>query len=287
MTKDYYRILGVLDDAEDVVIRAAFKALAQRYHPDKWTGDNEEANLRMQEINEAYVVLSDFEKRKQYDATLDRSKYKDESDFDTSYQDYLNKDIEEKWKKIVEFLPDLQHIYDDLSNTSKQLAYTYKVLLIEKKNFNQRHEIAKVIENNFLEKYFGKNKKIIQFARELIRKNRKDMAKELNNAVQLLGSDIEPSIIIDKILLKFSDPEPSPSNQKSEPKSDKKELSQIFLRNKSLSNALSLFKACDIEVVSAGWFSVDYFIVQNGFKKAINEVDLINYAEDIAKKILL
>ena len=37
--KDYYRTLGVLDDAEDIIIRAAYKALAQRYHPDKWKGD--------------------------------------------------------------------------------------------------------------------------------------------------------------------------------------------------------------------------------------------------------
>ena len=58
MTKDYYRILGVLDDAEEIVIRAAYKALAQRYHPDKWTGSKDEANKRMSDINEAYGVLS-------------------------------------------------------------------------------------------------------------------------------------------------------------------------------------------------------------------------------------
>ena len=51
--KDYYRTLGVLDDAEDIIIRAAYKALAQRYHPDKWKGDPQEANKRMSDINEA------------------------------------------------------------------------------------------------------------------------------------------------------------------------------------------------------------------------------------------
>ena len=65
--KDYYRILGVLDDAEDIIIRAAYKALAQRYHPDKWRGDVKEANDRMSDINEAYGILSDVEKRKIYD----------------------------------------------------------------------------------------------------------------------------------------------------------------------------------------------------------------------------
>jgi len=287
MTKDYYRILGVLDDAEDVVIRAAYKALAQRYHPDKWTGDKEEANRRMQEINQAYGVLSDATKRKQYDATRDKSEYQDESDFESDYQDTFNKDIEEKWKKIVDFLPDLEQIYDDLSRTSRQLAYSYKILLIEKKNFNDRFEIAKAIENNFLQRYFGTNKKIVQFAKELISKNRKDMARELNIAVQLLGSNIDPNIIIDRILLKFPEPITTQSEDKSETKISNKELSQIFLRNKSLSNALNLFKACDISVASVGWFSIEYFIIQNGIKKEINESELIKYAEDIAKQILV
>jgi len=57
--KDYYRTLGVVEDAADGVIRAAYKALAQRYHPDKWKGERAEANRRMAEINEASAVLSD------------------------------------------------------------------------------------------------------------------------------------------------------------------------------------------------------------------------------------
>jgi DnaJ-class molecular chaperone len=65
--KNYYKILGVMDDAEDIVIRAAYKALAQRYHPDKWQGDEDSANRKMSDINEAYGVLSDKAKRATYD----------------------------------------------------------------------------------------------------------------------------------------------------------------------------------------------------------------------------
>ena len=66
---DYYRVLGVLDDAEDIVIRAAYRALAQRYHPDKWQGDQAEATRRMAEINAAYAVLSSSVQRHAYDLT--------------------------------------------------------------------------------------------------------------------------------------------------------------------------------------------------------------------------
>lgn len=65
--KDYYQILGVLPSAEDVVIRAAFRALAQRYHPDRFQGDPEEATARMQEIIEAHTTLCDPARRQAYD----------------------------------------------------------------------------------------------------------------------------------------------------------------------------------------------------------------------------
>ena len=54
---NYYSVLGVLPTAEGIVIRAAYRALAQRYHPDKWA-DQRDAIRRMQEINEAYETLN-------------------------------------------------------------------------------------------------------------------------------------------------------------------------------------------------------------------------------------
>jgi DnaJ-class molecular chaperone len=130
MSKDYYRILGVLDDAEDIVIRAAYKALAQRYHPDKWTGNKDEANKRMSEINEAYGVLSDSAKRKQYDATRKKSEYEDINEDD---EDEMLSSIESDWKEVVEYFPDLKKISDNLSKISKQLDFTFKTILLEKK----------------------------------------------------------------------------------------------------------------------------------------------------------
>ena len=71
--KDYYAILGVLPTAEDFLIKAAYRAKAQNYHPDKWKGSANEANQKMGEINEAYSVLGDVEKRKAYDRNLAHS----------------------------------------------------------------------------------------------------------------------------------------------------------------------------------------------------------------------
>ncbi|NPV08060.1 MAG: J domain-containing protein [Anaerolineae bacterium] len=64
--KDYYKILGVSRDASDDDIRKAYRRLARKHHPDVNPNDKEAAN-RFKEINEAYHVLSDPEKRRKYD----------------------------------------------------------------------------------------------------------------------------------------------------------------------------------------------------------------------------
>ncbi|MBR4083906.1 MAG: J domain-containing protein [Lachnospiraceae bacterium] len=66
MRKDYYKILGVPRDADDATLKKAFRKLAKQYHPDT-NGGNAEAAKKFQDINEAYSVLSDEEKRKAYD----------------------------------------------------------------------------------------------------------------------------------------------------------------------------------------------------------------------------
>jgi TPR repeat protein len=67
MQKDYYQILAIIDSAEDVVIKAAYKALIHIYHPDRYEGDKHEATQKTKDILEAYRVLSNPESRAEYD----------------------------------------------------------------------------------------------------------------------------------------------------------------------------------------------------------------------------
>ena len=65
--KDYYKILGLHEDASQDDIKKAFRKLARKYHPDLNPGDKT-SEEKFKELNEAYAVLSDKEKRAQYDS---------------------------------------------------------------------------------------------------------------------------------------------------------------------------------------------------------------------------
>ncbi|MBN1152440.1 MAG: DnaJ domain-containing protein [Dehalococcoidia bacterium] len=67
MAKDYYDVLGVNRSASDADIKKAYRRLAMKYHPDRNPGKEKEATEKFKEINEAYGVLGDPEKRQQYD----------------------------------------------------------------------------------------------------------------------------------------------------------------------------------------------------------------------------
>ncbi|HEU65042.1 MAG TPA: J domain-containing protein [Chloroflexi bacterium] len=63
---DYYEVLGITPNASARKIREAYHRLAFLYHPDR-NQESEEANTKMQELNEAYAILSDPTKRREYD----------------------------------------------------------------------------------------------------------------------------------------------------------------------------------------------------------------------------
>lgn len=64
--RDYYEVLGVSKTASDSEIKSAYRKLAKKYHPDMNPGDTE-AEIKFKEASEAYAILSDADKRRQYD----------------------------------------------------------------------------------------------------------------------------------------------------------------------------------------------------------------------------
>lgn len=101
--KDYYDILGLEKDASQKQVREAYRRLALLHHPDR-NKDNLDAADRMKEINESYAVLSDPQKRREYDAL--RQAY-GSSAYGQFRQTYSDRDIFKG--------SDVQQIFEELS----------------------------------------------------------------------------------------------------------------------------------------------------------------------------
>lgn len=199
----YYSTLGVLPDAEEIVITAAYRALAQRYHPDRWKGDKDEAHRRMSAINAAYQTIGDKARRAEYDKSRNSSSQQEFSSEDA--QDYSEafsfalEEVEERWELACSIYPDLASLRSGLSKISTSLSFAYVTGLLELKAYDKRHELAARLERNFLAQYFGTNEKILQFAKGLILGGNKAAAKALNKLVDVMGSQLDGSLLTAKI----------------------------------------------------------------------------------------
>jgi DnaJ family protein B protein 9 len=95
--KDYYKTLGVTKKATEKEIKKAFRALALVYHPDK--SSEPDALDKFREIAEAYEVLSDPDKRRQYDQ-IGHSKFSESSDYKPGDYDDIFKDFDDLFKDM-------------------------------------------------------------------------------------------------------------------------------------------------------------------------------------------
>lgn len=208
MAIDLYSSLGVLPDAEHIVIVAAYRALAQRYHPDKWQGDPAVSHSRVAEINEAYRVLGDKILRAQYDLEHTAAPSQDfqsaeQRDNDQAFDDALRA-VEERWEIALRIFPDLGTHRARLSRISTALAFGYVTLLLESREFEKRDELAARLEQRFLQRYFGTEGRILNYARQLIFSGNRAAARGLNQLVDVVGSSVDSELIIRRMEVEFN-----------------------------------------------------------------------------------
>ena len=198
----HYDTLGVSIDAEPEVIKAAYRALCKKYHPDITTFPKKEAEERMKAINLAYEVLGNPDSRRQYDSTMGR-----DNDFDSTFDrsETFENETEEAWAFARKYFPNIDQNYKQLARISQVLANTYRLTLIEKKKFNtdQADALRSRLEKEYLTRYFGKEPAIREFGLKLILKKKREAALELNKAVKTFGKNIDPQVLIYKISKEF------------------------------------------------------------------------------------
>lgn len=137
-----YDILEVSPKASSDVINKAHKTLALKYHPDRNPGDSESAEI-MKKINEAYSILSDPEKRKQYDEKLlwSSSQQKQWSSWNWVYSQDLNKTQTSSQLYSVRYNNGIIYVLDKLTS---QIVWQY-ILSVD---ISKNQDICKMIESS-------------------------------------------------------------------------------------------------------------------------------------------
>jgi curved DNA-binding protein CbpA len=199
---NYYRILGVDNNAELIIIRAAYKTLIQKYHPDKAKDDSERKifNEKTKLINEAYDVLRDEIKRKAYDQNFSSNNSQKNEHTKTNNYDA-------DWSVVIDNFPVIRFEYEELLVLSQEVANEFKQIIIKNKKFSESKSLAKKLKYDFFRKNYGDNTDCQDFAYWLHKADRIDIANELKNFVRILGSDIDNEKLIadlsDKYDLKY------------------------------------------------------------------------------------
>ena len=132
-----YKILGISEDAEDIVIKAAYRALANKYHPDKWQGSKEEAERKIREINNAYDFLNnqkskkgfDYKRENQQEKNNKESSQKNSRKKDTNYQSEKKENKENKKENFQEVSDFEFLILPSFSNYCLKLATKFHIII--------------------------------------------------------------------------------------------------------------------------------------------------------------
>jgi curved DNA-binding protein CbpA len=208
--RDLYAILGVLPSIEPEALRSVYLALVKKSHPDVFSGNRNHAEHRSKNINEAYQILSNPVLRRKYDEEYEVHKNR-RGDF--SFEDEASNgafdiaEIDEKWNFAESYHPELKEIKNQLARISRSLVVSFKFTILETKNFSSASGIADALKREYMRRYFGSNKLILDFAEVAVRNFRRDVALETNKAILILGdveNDHQARILIQKISSKLS-----------------------------------------------------------------------------------
>ncbi len=198
---DHYQTLGVIPSAEAAVIKAAYRALVSIYHPDR----NPDANAadKIKDINAAYFILSEPEKRKEYDKGRESVQHNaSSSEFDQTGA-FTTDPLEKDWAIAVSFYPNIKREYEDLEKISWRLAFAFKLQLLEDQKYQSTSQIAEKLKADYLMLYFGKNKEVIAYAEQLIKSREIQAALYLNKIINVMGGSVDDWDVKDKLNHKY------------------------------------------------------------------------------------
>jgi curved DNA-binding protein CbpA len=192
MSADYYKVLGILPTATDDVVRAVYRALAKKHHPD--TGGDAE---RFREISEAYSVLTDPVKRRSFDRSHEIY-FSPETDIGET-----DEELEREWSEAIERAPEIEFLHWELKRYSNSMALNFRTKLLKDKDYGEASQLFGRLERQYFTTYFGDSDAIHRFVKFLLIEGLREPAKELNKVIKVYGKSLNIEAEITEICKKY------------------------------------------------------------------------------------
>ena len=189
---DHYQTLGLARHAEMVVVKAAYRAMASLYHPDRNTAPD--AIERIQRINIAYGVLSDPVRRQAYDATLAGHPTPAAAPDDDGPDP-----LAERWKLAAGFFPEIWSLHARLERLSVQMGDEFRLQLLQHQQFAEAPALAERLRTEFMGRHFGTDAALLDYAEQLLLAREIDAARFVSQIVSVLGSSVTVDSVREKI----------------------------------------------------------------------------------------
>ncbi|MEY2875068.1 MAG: hypothetical protein RLZZ373_2439 [Pseudomonadota bacterium] len=193
---DHYQTLGLARHAEAAVVKAAYRAMASLYHPDR--NPAPDAIDRIQRINAAHDVLSDPVRRHAYDSTL-----AGETPPTPPHHGDGADPLAERWQIAAGFFPEIQRHHTRLERLSHRVGDEFRLHLLHHQNYPDAEALAARLRTEFLSRHFGTDEALLAYAEQLILAREIDAARFVGRIVSVLGLSVTADSVREKVEQRF------------------------------------------------------------------------------------
>jgi curved DNA-binding protein CbpA len=196
---DYYTILGVLPTADTEVIAAAYRALAKKYHPDTSNLPKTVADEKFKELNNAFEILGNKERRQHYDSLRQMKFENDKSRYHTRTDDNSKK----QWPVIIRRFPKIANLEQELMEISPALAAKFRLKVLGSRELSRFRNLHRDVLDEYLTKYFGDDAMLKHFVLWCFVRKRRDVVLDVTGQVKSVGTRPESWKIIADMKAKY------------------------------------------------------------------------------------
>ena len=182
-SKDYFAVLGVTPQADPAVMKAAYRALAKKYHPDHHTDSVGPAREKFLEVQEAYELLSDEEQLANYMHMRTRMQNEEAAAAMRNQRPTVYLRLDDRWDHLVREYPDLRQYHARFCLTSPKLGQQFKLIILGTSNKSSYRKIATRMKRQFYRRYFSYHRDLQTLARRLAGKRRRHALRELSREI--------------------------------------------------------------------------------------------------------